>query len=276
MKPEQKKTVLITGSSTGIGRETALYFSEQGWRVIATMRHPEQRRTPLHDIKDIRLLHLDVLDDDSIHRAVQTTVQECGRLDVLVNNAGYAVVGPFETATRTQMERQFDTNVLGLMAVTKEVVPIFRSRQEGVIVNIASIGGRMTFPLFSLYHGTKWAVEGFSESLQYELRPFNIRVKIVEPGLIRTEFYEGSMDYTKGEASSFYERFTERVFKNVNQTAGSGSHPRVVAKTIFGAATDGGFRLRYSIGRNAKPLLTLRRLLPEDLYVNIVRLATTR
>jgi NAD(P)-dependent dehydrogenase (short-subunit alcohol dehydrogenase family) len=276
MRADRKKTVLITGSSTGIGRETALYFHEQGWRVIATMRHPEQRRTALHDVKEIRLLHLDVLDDDSIHKAVQATVKEYGRLDVLVNNAGYAVVGSFEAATKMQIERQFSTNVLGLMAVTKEAIPVFRSQQGGVIVNIASIGGRITFPLFSLYHGTKWAVEGFSESLQYELRPFNIRVKIVEPGLIKTDFYEGSMDYTKGDSSSFYERFTERVFKNINQTVASGSHPLVVARTIFEAATDGSYRLRYSIGRNAKPLLALRRLLPEGLYVNIVRLATTR
>ncbi len=276
MKSDRRKTVLITGSSTGIGREAAVYFHEQGWQVIATMRHPEQRQTALHNVKGIRLLHLDVLDDNSIHQAVQTAVKEYEHLDVLVNNAGYAVVGPFEAATKEQMYRQFSTNVLGLMVVTQKAIPVFRSQRDGVIVNIASIGGRITFPLYSLYHGTKWAVEGFSESLQYELRPFNIRIKIVEPGLIKTDFYEGSMDYTKGEASPAYELFAERVYKNINQTVGSGSHPRVVAKAIFEAATDGSFRLRYSIGRNAKPLLTLRRLLPEDLYVNIVRLATTR
>ena len=270
------KTVLITGASTGIGKETALLFHNKGWNVVATMRHPEQRQTELHSIKEIRLLHLDVLDGDSIRQAIGTAVKEFGGIDVLVNNAGFAVVGPFEAATKAQIDRQFNTNVSGLMDVTKEIIPLFRKQKNGVIINIASIGGRITFPLYSLYHSTKWAVEGFSESLHHELRPFNIRVKIIEPGLIKTEFYEGSMDFTKNESTPVYEDFTKRVYKNVNQAADSGSHPRVVAKAIFSAATDNNFRLRYTVGQNARPLLSLRRILPDAAYMTLVRLATTR
>jgi NAD(P)-dependent dehydrogenase (short-subunit alcohol dehydrogenase family) len=161
----QTKTVLITGASSGIGMETALYFHERKWNVVATMRNPDKRRTPLHEKGLPDLVHLDVMDEKSIRDAVAYAVKKHGRIDVLVNNAGYAMYGLFEAATKEQAARQFETNIFGLMAVTREVLPHFRKQKDGVLINIASMGGRIGFPLYSIYNASKWAVEGFSESL---------------------------------------------------------------------------------------------------------------
>jgi len=182
------KTVLITGTSSGIGKETALYFSNKDWNVIATMRNPEKRKNIFQNTNNIDTIHLDVLDYSSIKKAIDYAEKKYGSIDVLVNNAGYASFGPFEISSQDHVEKQFKTNVLGLMDVTREILPLMRKRKQGVIINVTSIAGRMTFPLYSLYNSTKWAVEGFSESLQFELRKFNIKVKNIEPGIIKTDF----------------------------------------------------------------------------------------
>jgi len=160
-----KKTVLITGTSSGIGEETALYFADNGWNVCATMRNPEKRKTKIHNKENIVIYHLDVLDAKSIKDAIDKTLKKHGRIDAVVNNAGYSLYGPFETLKKEQIKKQYDTNVIGLLEVTKEVIPIFRKQKEGVIINITSAAGKMTFPFYSLYNSTKWAVEGFSECL---------------------------------------------------------------------------------------------------------------
>ena len=170
------KVVLITGASSGIGLHTAKLFQAKNWKVAATMRLPENA-TELQKIVDIECIRLDVTDVDSIKAAIAATLEKFGRIDAVVNNAGYGLLGAFESATPEQIARQFDTNVFGLMNVCREILPYFREQKRGYIVNVTSVGGRMTFPASSLYHATKWAVEGFSESLQYELEEFNIRVK---------------------------------------------------------------------------------------------------
>lgn len=257
------KTVFITGSSSGIGKETALYFLAKGWRVAATMRRPEKRQTDLHGRPGLELLHLDVEDPASIRAAAQAAMQKFGALDVLVNNAGYSLSGLFENASAEQVEKQYRTNVLGLMAVTRELLPHFRRQRAGVIVNLSSIGGRLTFPLYSIYNSTKWAVEGFSEGLQYELEGLNIKVKIIEPGIILTDFYDRSMVIPGQSLASEYGPLAERFEANMRRLVRGGSHPRVIAKLIYRAATDGSWKLRYAGGQYAKPLLFLRRLLPD-------------
>ena len=172
-----KKTALITGTSTGIGRATALYFQQRGWNVVATMRTPA-KETELGQLPGVALIALDVTKPDSIRQGLQAAIAKFGKLDAVVNNAGYALNGPFEAYTQEQIRRQFETNVFGLMEVCRQVLPHFRQNKAGVLVNVASMGGRLTFPLYSSYHSTKWAVEGFSESLHYELRPLGIAVKI--------------------------------------------------------------------------------------------------
>jgi NAD(P)-dependent dehydrogenase (short-subunit alcohol dehydrogenase family) len=265
------KTVFITGTSSGIGLEAALYFYEQGWNVIATMRQPEKRHTKLHEKGLPDIVHLDVQDAASIQSAVQYTLDKYQRIDVLVNNAGYALYGPFEATEPAQVKRQFDTNVFGLMEVTRAVLPIFRRQKAGVLVNVASMVGRFGAPLYALYCSTKWAVEGFSEALHYELKPLNIKVRIVEPGVIQTDFYDRSMDFVKpGELETSYGQIMRRAEKSAGQNALKGATaPRIVAQTIFRAATDTGGRVRYVVGPDAGMILTMARLLPEAIFYRL-------
>jgi NAD(P)-dependent dehydrogenase (short-subunit alcohol dehydrogenase family) len=170
------KTILITGASSGIGKTAAIYFQQQGWQVAATMRNPANEHE-LDKLPNIKLFALDVTDESSIAKAVSESIAAFGTVDVVLNNAGYGTVGAFEAATDEQIKRQFETNLFGLMSVTRAFLPHFRQNNSGLFINISSIGGLVTFPLFSLYHSTKWAVEGFSESLQFELAGLGIGVK---------------------------------------------------------------------------------------------------
>ena len=262
------KTVLITGASSGIGRAAAEEFARNGWKVAATMRHPESAGEWMNQ-PGIHGLRLDVTDPQSIAAAVDETIARLGAIDVVVNNAGYGLVGPFETSTSEQVERQIKTNVIGVMEVTRAVLPHFRTRREGVLINVASVGGRVTFPLYSIYHATKWAVEGFSESLVYELEPFNVRVKIIEPGAIKTDFYGRSLDVMRKPGLTAYDGFVTRAMSVMQRFGETAPGPEIVAKTIFKAATDGSWRLRYPV--NATPMLLARRLLPTRLFMAIVR-----
>lgn len=264
------KTVLITGASSGIGRAAAEHFRAVGWNVVATMRAPE----PVAEWagkSGIRPARLDVLDRASIREAIDATAREFGGIDVIVNNAGYGLVGPFEASTEDQIRRQFDTNVFGLMNVCREIIPHFRGKRDGVIINVASMGGRVTFPLYSLYHGTKWAVEGFSESLQYELRPFNIRVKIIEPGPIKTDFYDRSLDVISNPEIDAYDGFVARAMPNLQRAGATAPGPETVASVIHRAATDGSWKMRYKA--NSAMILGLRRLLPDSVFHALMRAA---
>lgn len=265
------KTVLITGASSGIGMEAALYFYERGWNTIATLRNPEKRHTPLHDRGLPDLLHLDVTDSDSVKKVIQYTLAKYRKIDVLVNNAGYAVYGPFEATSPEQLSRQFETNVFGLMEVTRQMLPVFRQQREGTLINVASMGGRIGFPLYSIYNSSKWAVEGFSEALQYELAPLNIKVKLIEPGVIKTDFYERSLDTTDNVGwAEPYGAIIQRGKKWDSQRAmRSGAEARMVARVIYKAATDKSKRLRYLVGSDAHQVSFFRRLLPEGLFYRI-------
>jgi len=265
------KVILITGASSGIGKETVKLFQTKNWKVAATMRTPEKAED-LHKIVDVECIRLDVTDIDSIKSAIQETLDKFGRIDAIVNNAGYGLVGTFEASTQDQIEKQFQTNVFGLMNVCREILPYFREQQRGTIVNVASVGGRITFPLYSLYHGTKWAVEGFSESLQYELRPFNIKVKIIEPGPIKTDFYDRSQDLTTKEGLDAYDSYVDRVFPNMQKAGKNAPDGSLVAEVIYNAVTDGSWKMRYSA--NSLMLLMLRKFLPNALFFWIVRQST--
>lgn len=262
------KTVLITGASSGIGRESALWFQKRGWNVVATMRSPENV-PDLSKLERITCLKLDVTDIDSITHAIEQAIAQFKTIDVLVNNAGYALTGAFEASTKEQVQRQFATNVMGLMDVTRCILPHFRHQKAGVLVNIASVGGRVAFPLLSLYHSTKWAVEGFSESLQHELKPLNIRVKIIEPGPIKTDFYDRSLDIITKPDLDAYDWMAATVLPNMNKLGNAGYPAALVAKVIYQASTDNSWRLRYPVG-GAAGLLFLRKLLPDRLFTMFV------
>ncbi|MBN1319558.1 MAG: SDR family oxidoreductase [Thermoleophilia bacterium] len=265
---DERRTAFVTGASSGIGLETAAYFFERGWNVVATMRDPGKRRTPLHDKGLPDLVHLDVTDGASVRAAVRYAVEKYGSIDVLVNNAGYALYGPFEATTREQIARQFDTNLFGLMEVTREVLPVFRGQGGGVVVNIASMGGRTGFPLYSVYNSSKWAVEGWTEALQYELDPLNIKVKLIEPGVIKTDFYGRSMEPV--DCTAFDKEYGDILKRGRKSRDGGDDRPgtdaQAVAKVVYRAATDGGSRLRYTVGNDARLVLVLRHLLPGRLF----------
>jgi NAD(P)-dependent dehydrogenase (short-subunit alcohol dehydrogenase family) len=270
-----KKTVLITGASSGIGKATAQYFAQQGWNVAATMRSPEKEKE-LNQLPNVALFALDVTDTSSISNAIQSVIQHFGGIDVIVNNAGYGAVGAFEAASEAQVQRQFDTNVFGLMRVVREILPYFREQKKGTIINIASMGGRITFPLYSLYHGTKWAVEGFSEALQFELAQFGIRVKIVEPGAIKTDFYDRSQDLFRKDGLHAYDAYEQLTMPNMQKAGANAPGPIVVAKKIFRAASDGKKRMRYPVGSGAPFLLFLRRILSTRMFMGMVKMVVER
>jgi NAD(P)-dependent dehydrogenase (short-subunit alcohol dehydrogenase family) len=264
------KTVFITGTSSGIGKMTAIYFAQQGWNVAATMRNPHQARG-FEGLANLRIYALDVTDNDSIRSAINSAIQDFGNIDVLVNNAGFGTDGVFEAMSDEVIQTQFNTNVFGLMRMTRAIIPHMRDQGNGTIVQIASMGGRITFPLYSIYHSSKWAVEGFSESLQYELAPFGLRVKVVEPGAIKTEFYTDGRKSIPGENLPMYRSIITKA-DQISQSSGqNGEPPELVAKMVFRAAVDRSYKLRYPVGKPAPLLLTLRKLLPDSWYFALIK-----
>ncbi|HLA96545.1 MAG TPA: SDR family NAD(P)-dependent oxidoreductase, partial [Pyrinomonadaceae bacterium] len=195
--------------------------------------------------------------------------EKFGRIDAVVNNAGYGLLGPFEAATPEQIDRQFQTNVFGLMNVCREIIPYFREQKRGTIINVASLAGRVAFPFSSLYHATKWGIEGFSESLQYELVPFNIRVKIIEPGPIKTDFYGRSQEIARRESLYAYEPAAEHFLEFMDKSGKDAPDGSVVAQAIYDAATDDSRKLRYPV--NTKGLLGLRKMLPDALFFPLIK-----
>ena len=261
------KTIFITGASSGIGRATAHYFHERGWNVVATMRSPD-KAGELSDMARVLVTRLDVLGPDSIGSARDAAIERFGNIDVLLNNAGYGAYGPLEAFPMERIERQFGTNVIGLLAVTKAFLPHFRANKAGVIVNISSIGGQMTFPLGTLYHGTKFAVEGISEALHYELEAFGVRVKIVEPGMIKTDFGGRSFDFCNDESIAEYQGTVEKLFAYWRQAAFNPSDPSLVAEVIWTAAHDGTDALRFRAGEDAEMLLSARKAKDDTTFIS--------
>lgn len=265
------KTVLITGTSSGIGKATALHFAAQGWNVIATMRSPE-KETELINIPNVFVTKLEVTDIPSIRTAVQQGIGKFGQIDTLVNNAGYGQIGLFEAVSSEKIQAQFDTNVFGLMNVTRAILPHFRGNKSGTIINVSSTLGIIPMPMSSIYTASKFAVEGFSEALAYELESQNVKVKIIEPGGIETGFSNRSRaDFAFDPELTDYAPFMEEKAKEEykydnNFTAGQ------VAEVIYTAATDGTYRLRYLAGPDAEQMIRIRHYGRSDQeYVEAIR-----
>ena len=243
------KTIFITGSSTGLGRATALLFAGKGWKVIATMRNPDKEQE-LAKVAGITLLPLDVIDRAQIAEAARKALAS-GPIDVLFNNAGYGLAGAFEGASDQQLVNEIDTNLLGVMRVTQAFLPAMRERGTGAIVTTTSIGGLATFPFNSVYHATKWGLEGWSESLAFELAPFGIRVKTVAPGRIATDFQSRSLVFTPHPAYMAAIGKTMAVFTSPERAAG-GSTAEQIAAVVYEAATDESDRVTFVAGADAK------------------------
>ncbi len=270
------KSVLITGCSTGIGRATAEHFARSGWTTYATARRPET----LADLEaqGCRTLALDVCDEASMVAAVEAVEAEEGAVGVLVNNAGYSLTAPIEAASMDDIRRQFETNVFGLTRMCQAVLPGMRRQGYGRIVNVSSMGGKLTFPGMGFYHGTKYAVEAISDALRYEVRPFGVKVIVVEPGLIRTAFGDTATGHaeTALEEGSPYEEFQRKV---IDRVAGSyegalgmmATGPDTVAKVIERAVSSSRPRARYVVTAGAKAIHATRVILPDAAWDLMMR-----
>ncbi len=268
-----KKTVLITGTSSGFGKAATRYFSKHKWNVVATMRNPAAEKE-LTAMPDVLVTRLDVLDKHSIKEAIAAGIARFGKIDAVINNAGFGLFGVFEGTPPEKIKEQFDVNVFGVMNVTRGILPHFRQQKSGVIINISSGAGVFTLPMLSLYCASKFALEGFSESLAYELASQNIQVKIIEPGgVISTNF---------GERSAQESLFNEPIedyndfIATTNQTFVALRSARLareedVAQVIFTAATDGTNRIRYVATPDIAPMVKARRETSEDDYVAEMR-----
>ncbi|HTJ14770.1 MAG TPA: SDR family oxidoreductase [Dinghuibacter sp.] len=240
------KTIFITGASSGLGRASVDLFAQKGWNVIATMRNPQK-------IDNVTVLPLDVTDPKQIDEAVKNA----GKVDVVFNNAGYGLMGPLEGTTDEQIRREIDTNLLGVIRVMKAFIPHFRENKGGLFITTTSIGGLFAVPYASIYHATKWALEGFSESMAFELATLGIGVKTVSPGGIATDFGGRSMDMARHEAyAESFDGMLGRIFKE--DGAFHFSTAEAIANVVYEAATDGKDQLRYVAGPDAQALYARR------------------
>lgn len=250
-----QKTIFITGTSTGLGRATTKLFSSKGWKVIATMRNPE-KETELGKLPGVTLLALDVTNPVQIEEIVEKAIS-FGPIDVVFNNAGYGMAGPLEAFSEEQILRMVNTNMLGTIRITKAFVPYFRERKQGLFINTTSIGALIGVPFNSMYHATKWALEGWSESMYFELRRFGVGIKTLSPGGMKTDFFTRSFETARNEA---YDGFVEKVMNVITdpKTMETYSTPDKIAETVYEAATDGKEQLRYTAGEDAKATIAYR------------------
>jgi NAD(P)-dependent dehydrogenase (short-subunit alcohol dehydrogenase family) len=273
---ERKNVALVTGSSSGIGFETALLLSKSGFHTYASMRNLEKSKkiTEIANTEKLPLqvVQLDVNDDRSVKDAVDKIVAEKERIDVLVNNAGYGLFGSLEDISIEEIKAQFETNFFGVIRVTQQVLPVMRKQKSGTIVNVSSVGGRIGVPILSAYQSTKFALEGLSESMLYELEPFRIRVVIIEPGFIRTNIINSSTSAKKAlDPKSPYFSLMQKVenhFKSMMEN--ESSPPEEVAKVILQAATSENPQLRYTVGDDADTIIQARMNMPDKEFRKMI------
>jgi NAD(P)-dependent dehydrogenase (short-subunit alcohol dehydrogenase family) len=268
------RTILITGASSGIGRATTRLFAEKGWNVIATMRDPAAGQD-LSTLENVKVARLDVQDQGSIAGAISAGIGWFERIDVLLNNAGYGQYGIFEAIPREKVIEQFEVNVFGIMDVTRAILPHFRRNRAGMVIQVSSGAGLFTLPMISLYCASKFALEGFSEALAYELSSQNITVKLVEPhgGVTDTAFNARSArDNAAVGELVVYEEFARRTGESfARMSAARTTSSEDVARVIHGAATDGSDRLRYLVGDDARGFIRAWDQLPNQDYVAFMR-----
>jgi NAD(P)-dependent dehydrogenase (short-subunit alcohol dehydrogenase family) len=256
------KVAIVTGSATGIGYETAIHLAKNGFLTYASMRNlpkaDQITKIAKSENLPLRVIQLDVTDDISITKAIDTVINESGKIDVLVNNAGYGLIGSIEDMSIEELKAQYETNVFGVFRVTKAVLPHMRKQHGGSIINISSIAGRIALPLYSAYVSTKFAIEGLSESMAYELEPFGIKVVIIEPGAIKTSFRREEAAKGSSEDSP-YSRIMQSPSKIIEEMLKHRLYPEEVARTVIQAIENPKPKLRYIVGKDAEELLELRR-----------------
>jgi NAD(P)-dependent dehydrogenase (short-subunit alcohol dehydrogenase family) len=261
----EQRGIFITGASTGLGFAAAKLFAGKGWRVVATLRRPDSAEgKALAELGGVEVLKLDVTRPEQIVEAARQAVA-AGPIDVVFNNAGYGLAGPIEGTTEEQLTAQVSTNLLGVIRTTQAFVPYFRERKRGLFLNTTSIGGLVAFPLFSVYHATKWAVEGFSESAAFELGELGITVKTLSPGGIKTDFASRSLVVAQHPA--YDEMFGKVVTAfQAPERAATASTAEQIAEVAYEAATDGKAQLRYVAGGDAQALYAQRKAAGDEAF----------
>jgi NAD(P)-dependent dehydrogenase (short-subunit alcohol dehydrogenase family) len=257
------KTIFITGASTGLGSATSRLFAQKGWSVIATMRKPELA-SELVGIPNVTLMELDVTNPAQIQTVASQAIA-MGSIDVVFNNAGYGLKGPLEGTADEQLVRQVNTNLLGVIRVTKAFIPHFRSKENGTFITTTSIGGLVAVPLNSAYHATKWALEGWSESMAFELNYLGIDIKTVSPGFISTDFSGRSLDTASHVAYDLMSQKVTNAMKAASESS-SASTAEQIAEVVFEAATDGKKTLRYLAGKDAKAIYAQRLAVGDEVF----------
>jgi NAD(P)-dependent dehydrogenase (short-subunit alcohol dehydrogenase family) len=263
MTSQHARAIFITGTSSGLGRAAAKLFASRGWTVLATMRSPDKEQD-LATLPNVVLLSLDITDPQQITGAANEALAR-GEVDVVFNNAGYGMAGPLEGVTDEQMLRMVHTNLMGPIRVTKAFTPHFRARRAGLFINTTSIGGLITVPFNSMYHATKWALEGWSEAMAFELSHFGIGMKIIEPGGMKTDFFTRSFDI--GHHPD-YDALVTRVMSAITdpKQLDTYSTPEQIAEVVYEAATDGKDQLRYVAGADARATYAMRLQLGDEAF----------
>ena len=260
-----QEIAVVTGSSSGIGLETSLLLARNGFQTFATMRNIDKGKELStiagRDKLPIKIVQLDVTDDTSVNNAIEKIMSEAdGKIDVLINNAGYGLGGAFEDSTMNEIKSQYETNVFGPMRVTQAVLPGMRKQHSGAIVNISSGAGRAGYPGASVYVSSKFAIEGLSESIAFELEPFGIRVILVEPGVIRTNFANGMVIAKKAqEPNSPYSQMMQKIGANWQQMMENASDAKIVAQVVLNAITSKEPQLRYLAGKDMEAWMEARK-----------------
>ena len=274
---DRQKVVIVTGSSSGIGYATSLLLARKGFYTYASALNIDKSAS-LQSIAGaerlpLKLIQLDVTDDSSVKDAVEKIILEKGRIDVLVNSAGYGLFGAFEDLSMDEIKAQFETNFFGVIRVTQQVLPIMRNLQNGggSIVNVSSINGLVPFPVISAYVGTKFALEGLSESMSYELEPFGIKVISIEPGAIGSNFMKGSVLSKRAlDPESPYSEFVQKVRVKISSDHENATQPEEVAKTIVQAILTEKPEFRYVVGSDALNLLEARKNMPYSEFQKMI------
>src|SRR5213593_2869709 len=258
----KKKVAMVTGSSSGIGYETALLLARYGFDTFATMRNMSKSKEITDVAKKenlpLRVLQLDVNDDKSVADAINNILNEKKSIEVVVNNAGYGLMGSVEDSSLDEIKAQFETNFFGAIRVIKKVIPIMRKQRTGTIVNVSSIAGRIGFPMGSAYVSSKFALEGLSESMSYELKQFGIKIVLIEPGVINTNFAFVTPKKAL-EANSSYSQLMNKLEENLFSTIVNGTSPKEVAQVILRAITEASPEHRYLVGNDALELINARK-----------------
>ena len=276
---EEEKIALVTGSSSGVGFETSLLLAKNGFRTYATVRNLHKAKA-MRNISGkgelpIRVVELDVNSDKSVEDAINRINDESKRIDVLVNNAGYSLLGALEDLSMDEIKAQFETNLFGAIRVMKAVLPIMRKQQGGTIVNVSSMAGRVAFPLLPAYNGTKFALEGVSESMRYETDTFGIKIILVEPGAIRSNFVSNGIIGQKArEPSSPYAPMVETIQKTLPRVLEQATRPEEVAKVIVKAVTTNNPDSRYLVGNDATQMIEARKGMSDQEFTVLVKQQT--